>query len=171
MAIQIYLLTYSKQTVIKKDPLLPSNNANLSWCSIDILAFFSLLLYIEFCLVLLTIIFDVLEELLGKNYQTPIYWQLSNYRQNYRYRSKTSSNYRQNYWYKNWQENYRESIVIGKNYLTSTPAYMLMTLSQHSKVVHPWTKLYYNFLCTHDTYLILSDYRDSTKFSNDARAV
>ena len=35
---QTNFCTFSQQTVIKKDPVVPSNDANLSWFNTDILA-------------------------------------------------------------------------------------------------------------------------------------
>ena len=73
MLSQTNFCTFSQQTVIKKGPLVPSKDANLSWYSCKELMVFRIFdaFFFQNCswwilFETLTIIFDVLEEIIGK---------------------------------------------------------------------------------------------------------
>ena len=63
------------------------------WCIL--FAKLNLFLFAKLHLLNLVWNFDYNLQRFGRNYRKPIYRHLSNYRQNYPYRSKTSSNYQQ----------------------------------------------------------------------------
>ena len=138
MVSQTNCCAVSQQTVIKKDPLVPCDDANLSWFNTDILAKNQCLLRIfdaffckiafdkfcfEFCLYFSTF-WKKLSEKLSKadiSAFVQLSTKLSLSVEDFLKLAAILGNHRQDYRYRKWEENCRKFIVIEKNELSPTP--------------------------------------------------
>ena len=138
MVSQTNFCAVSQQTVIRKDPLVPYDNANLSWFNTDILAKNQCLLRIfdaffckiafdkfcfEFCLYFSTF-WKKLSEKLSKADISPfvqLSTKLSISVEEFHKLLAILGNYRQSYRYRKLQKNYRKFIFIEKNDLSPSP--------------------------------------------------
>ena len=138
MVSQTNFCAVSQQTVIKKDPLVPHDDANLSWFNTDILAknqcllrifdaFFCKIAFDKFCFEFWLYFSTFWKKLLEKLSKADIlaFVQLSTKLsisvKDFLKLSVILGIYRQNYRYRKWQGNYRKFIVIEKNDLSPTP--------------------------------------------------
>ena len=131
MVSQTNFCAVSQQTVIKKDPLVPYDDANLSWFNTDILAknqcllrifdaFFCKIAFDKFCFefwLYFSTFWKKLLEKLSKADISPfvqLSTKLSILVEDFLKLSAILGSYRQNYRYRKWEENYHIFMVIKK---------------------------------------------------------